>query len=136
MADSKALVERFTKDIDTNHDVAVADRFLTADCAVTTPMGSFKGPEEFKAFLEVFFTALPDVRHDLKVTSSGNTAKAEATVTGTHKGPFQTPQGAVPPTGKVISFRDVADFEIEGDKFSSINIDFDPAEIMAQIGAS
>lgn len=136
MADIEARIAEWYGDIDANHDVGVADRFLTKDCVVTSPMGSFKGPDEFKAFLGVFFTALPDVRHEFRTTASGNTARVALKISGTHTGPFATPQGEVPPTGNSVGFPAVTDFELEVDKFSSINIDMDPGEIMAQIGAT
>ena len=67
---------------------------------------------------------------------SGNTVVLELTWRGTHKGPLQTPDGTLPPTGKTINFRACQVIEVNGDKATSIRQYFDMATLLQQLGAS
>jgi predicted ester cyclase len=60
----------------------------------------------------------------------------EVTWTGTHKGPLQTPKGAIPATGKKIDVRACIVHEIAGDKVKEERHYFDLMTLLQQIGVA
>jgi len=84
-------------------------------------------------------TALPDSAptiHDTFV--NGNTVILECTWTGTHKGPLETPNGPIQPTGKRIELRACNVFEIDPEtmKAKSQRQYFDMATLFSQLGVT
>ncbi len=98
---------------------------------------TFNGKDEFKAFMEGFKNAIPDMAiNHTNIISNGNNVAVEFTVTGTQTGALQTPNGAIPPSGKSINLN-VAEF-IEWDKngkFKNISNYQDIGNLLRQIGA-
>ena len=62
------------------------------------------------------------------------TVVLEVTWKGTHKGPLQTPTGAIAPTGKPIEVRACAIVEIAGERARLQRHYFDMATLLRQIG--
>jgi steroid delta-isomerase-like uncharacterized protein len=62
------------------------------------------------------------------------TVVLELTWKGTHKGPLQTPTGAIAPTGKPIEVRACAIVEIAGERARLQRHYFDMATLLRQIG--
>jgi predicted ester cyclase len=51
-----------------------------------------------------FYAAFPDLKHTLHdVVGEDNLVAVRMTIQGTHKAPFQTPQGELPPSGKPMN---------------------------------
>ena len=55
---------------------------------------------------------------------------------GTHKGPLQTPSGAIAPTGKPIEVRACAIIELAGDRAKGQRHYFDMATMLRQLGVT
>ncbi len=98
---------------------------------------TFNGKNEFKAFMEGFKNAIPDmaIQHT-NILSNGNRVAVEFTVTGTHTGELMTPSGAIPPSGKSINLN-VAEFVewTDNGKFKLITNYQDIGNLLRQIGA-
>jgi ketosteroid isomerase-like protein len=109
---------------------------MTPDTEVVMPGMALRGPDEAMAAVRVFWEAIPDatITRDIEV-ASGSLAFVEGYMTGTHSGPFQTPQGPIPPTGNQIRMRYAAVKQIEGGKVASERLYFDRLELMEQLGA-
>jgi steroid delta-isomerase-like uncharacterized protein len=79
--------------------------------------------------------ALPDSRCTFgTAVASGNTVVLELTWHGTHSGPLETPNGAIPATGKPIEIRSCFVCEVEGEKARMHRHYFDMATLLRQIG--
>jgi steroid delta-isomerase-like uncharacterized protein len=66
--------------------------------------------------------------------ASGTTVVLEMTWKGTHKGPMQTPNGAIAPTGKTISVRACMVVEMAGERVKQERHYFDMTTIFQQLG--
>jgi predicted ester cyclase len=63
-------------------------------------MGDFKGIEGYRQFLDIYFTAFPDIHMTIEdEVGEGDKVVQRATVHGTHKGNLM----GIPPTGKQIT---------------------------------
>ncbi len=63
----------------------------------------FNGKEAFVNFMQGFKIPFPDVTlHHKNFVVEGNKVAVQMTANGTHSGPFQTPKGLIPATGKKI----------------------------------
>jgi steroid delta-isomerase-like uncharacterized protein len=65
---------------------------------------------------------------------SGNSVVLEVTWKGTHKGPLQTPKGAIAATGKAIEIRACTTIEMAGGKAKLERHYFDMATLFEQLG--
>lgn len=87
-------------------DVAGA-RALAADNALIELVAlgqSFRGPDGFATFMQVFRNAFPDIRIvvDNQVATADQVVN-ECTWSGTHSGPLMGPEGEIRPTGKKVT---------------------------------
>ena len=81
-------------------------------------------------------TALPDSKASFdNVSASGNTVTLEITWRGTHKGPLQTPSGALPPSGGKMEIRACQVVEVADGRVTAIRHYFDMATMLQQLGA-
>jgi len=81
-------------------------------------------------------TAFPDCEATFdRELASGNTVVFQVTWRGTHKGPLQTPEGAISPTGKRIDIRACMVVDVADDKARAHCHYFDMATLLQQIGA-
>jgi steroid delta-isomerase-like uncharacterized protein len=82
-------------------------------------------------------TAFPDARATFhRALPSDGTVVLELTWQGTHKGPLQTPKGAIAATEKSIEIRSCVVTEIAGDKAKLQRHYFDMATMLHQLGVS
>jgi steroid delta-isomerase-like uncharacterized protein len=82
-------------------------------------------------------TAMPDVKGNLtNVYSSGDKVALELTWDGTQTGPLQTPDGAIPASGKRQHTPGVMTIEVQGGRISKSSNYFDMLTFLQQIGAA
>lgn len=95
----------------------------------------YKGKELIDRFKRLF-TAFPDFRSEKELAfGEGDWVCKEATVTGTHKGPFLGPGGkTIPPTNKRVRITVCKVFKFEGGKITEIHEHRDRLALMAQLG--
>ncbi len=111
---------------------------LTAD-TVYNELGtqrSLKGPDEILEALQGWKQAMPDVKGTVTNSfASGNTVTLEVTWTGTQTGPFVSPAGTIPASGKSQTTPSAWVFEYDGDKIRESRHYFDMVTLLTQIGA-
>ena len=94
-----------------------------------------RGKAEIRKLTESWIKGFPDAEvHDHRLTAEGNVVIAEGTFRGTHTGPFATPMGEIPPTGRTVEGPYVDVFEFEGDKVKTDRLSFDRMQLMEQLG--
>ncbi len=108
-----------------------------ADCEWVTPDGPLHGRQAVREYVGRFRRAFPDGRHAIdRAVESGRTVAVEGRWSGTHSGPFATPQGEVPPTGREVGVA-FALF-VEGDTTASeaarVALYMDQLGMAAQLG--
>lgn len=95
-----------------------------------------KGRDQVQQVEGAFWQALPDSQ--IKRTAefvAGDTVIAEGFFTGTHTGPFPTPQGEIPASGNPVNLRYASIKRVSDGKLVSEHLYFDQMEFMTQIGA-
>jgi len=107
------------------------------DIEVTLPGGlSLRGPDQTIPVSQAFWGAIPDVELTWERTFEAESLVAiEGYLTGTHTGPFPTPQGDIPGSGNAVRLRYATIKRVEGDRVVSDHVYFDQMEFLQQIGA-
>ena len=132
------------QDVARRHDDAWNEKDFEAreDCCspdleLEMPGGmSFRGIDLVKQMENAFWTALPDSQvKSTAVYVDGDTVIAEGALTGTHTGPFVTPQGTIPPSGNTVSLRYASVKRIADGKLVAEHLYFDQMEFLGQLGA-
>lgn len=105
------------------------------DVELSNPDGRWHGVSGVRNMFEPLTHALSERESQVtNVVESGDTVVAEFTVGGRHTGPLATPQGAVPPTGKIISFPMIGVFELRDGKLISSRGQYDRLAMATQLG--
>ena len=95
------------------------------------------GPKGFAEFLQGFKSAFPDITITLtNQIATEDRVVSEFIARGTHSGPFQTPAGVIPPTGRTIDYPACEVWEMKGGRVTSIHNYFDSATVLRQLGLS
>ena len=134
--DSTALIHAIYAAFNTR-DFDAALRHLAPDAEITNvPAGTTGiGRDAFRQFMQGWATAFPDAVAEVRnVVAAGDQVVAEFSGRGTHTGPFQTPMGTVPPTGRRVDvpFCDV--WTLRDGQFTAARSYFDVATFMGQLG--
>jgi steroid delta-isomerase-like uncharacterized protein len=94
-------------------------------------------PDQIISLWQGWAAAFPDSKAIFhKELASGNTVIFEVSWRGTHEGPLQTPDGAIPATGKSIDIRACMVAEMVNDKPGVQRHYFDMMTLLQQIGVS
>jgi ketosteroid isomerase-like protein len=97
---------------------------------------TLRGPDQLSEIAKAFWDALPDGRisseHEFV---AGDTVITEGTLTGTHTGPFRTPQGEVAASGNNVALRYASVKQIRDGRLVAERLYFDQLEFLQQIGA-
>ena len=87
MADPKAIVQRMFDEIINKGQLDVADELFAADYVDHGPMGDLHGPQEFKAMVQQWRSAVPDVHCEVdNFIVDGDDVAWVVHTTGTHSG--------------------------------------------------
>jgi steroid delta-isomerase-like uncharacterized protein len=103
---------------------------------VETPTGErFRGPDGSRQESQKWATALPDGKVQVRSSiASAESAALECTVRGTHTGPFVSPAGEIPATGREVSLDFCTILQIENGKIAGVRHYYDTATMMRQLG--
>ncbi len=95
-----------------------------------------KGWKAIRAGLEPFLKAFPDIRLVTeRQFGAGDWITQLSHMRGTHSGPLEVPGGpTIPATNKSVRLPVAMIARLEGGKFAEINLYFDQAGLMAQLG--
>jgi len=94
-----------------------------------------RGVAGFRAMLQMWLKAFPDLRHEVRETvEQGDTIAVRLFVRGTHTGPLESPQGTIPATGKSVTWDSVDWVKIRAGKIASWTVYEDQMAFLAQLG--
>ena len=111
------VVERFFAEVWNGRDFAILDEIVDQNClthqvrsAAETISTAARGPQALRQHIEAWLAAFPDIRvtTDLRC-SCGNHVISWVTMRGMHCGLWQ----GIPPTGREITIRTVAQHRVE-----------------------
>jgi steroid delta-isomerase-like uncharacterized protein len=109
---------------------------VAEDVEWANPVASVRGRDELRALLDVFWTAVPDFRHEIAaVLESGDLVALRGIATGTHSGPLAGPMGEIPASGRSISFPFAAWARVEDGLIQEFRGYWDVMGFMQQVGA-
>ncbi len=136
MADPMELSQRHDEAFNTQ-DVEGRKAIESPDIEVVMPGMTMHGPDQVIEVVKVFWQALPNgkIKPDNQF-AAGETVVAEGTLSGTHDGPFRTPNGEIPASGNQVTLRYATVKRFKDGKLISEHLYFDQLEFMQQIGAA
>jgi len=119
-------------------DLDACLRLFAPDCQVTFPGAPpLSGPEQVRPFLQTQLNAFPNGHHSVqRMIEQGSLVAAELVFRGEHSGPYETPLGAIPPSGRQVTFESVDIVEVNAGRITSWRVYLDTASMIAQMGAS
>jgi predicted ester cyclase len=119
------------------HDVEARVAANTDDSELVMPGGMQLRGREQADVLRAFWQALPDATLTWQThVENGSMIAGEGVLTGTHAGPFRTPQGEIPPSGREVALPYAFIRRVEGGKIASEHLYFDQLEFLQQLGAT
>jgi predicted ester cyclase len=94
------------------------------------------GPKAIGDMLRAFYTAFPDLRHEVVATvEEGSAVAVEMRVIGTHQGTFPTPVGEIAGTGNHVDWGAGSFIRVKDGKVVSWRAYIEVIDILAQIQA-
>lgn len=135
MGQALDVVERFWRAFETDdHDTL--DKLSTPDCEITMPgMGRIDRQTLFTMVFPAYRAAFPDLRHEtLDAVEDGDRVVVRLRGTMTHTGPFRTPQGEVPPTGRTVVLDSVDVVTVADSRIIAWHVYFDQMSMLGQLG--
>jgi steroid delta-isomerase-like uncharacterized protein len=131
-AQNKALIERlFTEAINNRNFQVLSELLAPGFVNHSMPMPQ-PGPEGFKAVIDGFIGAFPDMQINLeRIIGEGDLVVTAGHWTGTHKGNFM----GIPATNKKVNIGFMDIWKIENEKAVANWVQMDNLGIMQQLGA-
>jgi predicted ester cyclase len=118
------------------HDVEARLAVNSDDVELVMPGGMHLRGREQAEVLRAFWEALPDATITWENhVESGSMIAGEGVLTGTHSGPFRTPQGEIPPSGRQVRLPYAFVRRVEGGMIALEHLYFDQMEFLQQLGA-
>jgi steroid delta-isomerase-like uncharacterized protein len=128
----KALFDAFNDGDLERAAATVTNDFQLVDVAAGQ---TFSGTDGCRQWLEVFRTALPDARTEIvNLVADGDRVASEHIGRGTHTGPFVTPAGTIPATGRTVELRIGEFYELREGRIAKLYAYYDSATMMRQLG--
>jgi steroid delta-isomerase-like uncharacterized protein len=135
MADPATVVKEWTAKLDAG-DLDGADAFVAEAVEWANPVASVRGRDELHGLLSVFWTAIPDFKHEISdIVATGDLVAIRGAASGTHTGPLAGPTGEVPARGNSISFPFAAFARVENGLISEFRGYWDVLGFMQQVEA-
>lgn len=134
MADAREISDRYTELINA-HDAQAIGELYADDGVFVDPSGEYRGGEAIAEYWDGFFKAFPDLsgRDEFKA-ESGDTAINEWSASGTNTGPMETPEGAMPATGKQLTLHGCDVLTVRDGRITSHRAYYDQLGFMSQLG--
>ena len=127
------LVRRFVEEVQTRHNLAAVDDYLSPDFEDhSAPPGLPADREGVKMQFTMFFTALPDLQaiiHDQ--VADENKVVTRKTLRGTHQGDLM----GIPPTGKTVDIEVIDILAVTDGKITDHWNLVDQLGLLKQLGA-
>jgi steroid delta-isomerase-like uncharacterized protein len=117
------------------HDLAAHSANETDDISWTQPGFSLDGREAVAELQQTLWTALPDAQIEVVArVADAEIVISEEVLTGTQTGPFVTPSGTAPPSGRPIRMPFVTVQRTRHGKIASERVYFDQLDFLRQLG--
>ena len=129
---NKAIVLRFVKEVQNQHDVSAMDELFSPDFIDHSGISALPNLEGAKQFFTMFFNAFPDIQvtiHDLCVAE--DKVWARKTFHGTHQGEFM----GISPTNKSVEINVIDIHRVVDGKITEHWAVGDMLGLMQQLGA-
>jgi ketosteroid isomerase-like protein len=135
MGQALEIVERWWKAVEAG-DLDSIVGLTTPDCEITMPGTGRIDRETLRTMvLPAYLRGFPDLRHEtVDAVESGDRVVVRLRVTMTHTGPFATPQGEVPPTGRTVVLDSADVVTVADGRISSWHTYFDQMSMLGQLG--
>lgn len=135
-SEAKAVIDRFYAALN-GHDAEAAGRLVSADVEIEAPGGLLdRGRDALIRLLQTYLAAFPDLRWRIVGQAvAGDTVVTESVPEGKHGGPFRTPAGEIPPTGKRVASRVCDVSRVRNGEIVSLHLYWDNLEFMQALGA-
>jgi predicted ester cyclase len=131
MTDHEATVRRLFDEIINAGNIDLADELFAPDFVDHGPMGEMRGIEAFKQLVQMWRSAVPDVRCTVEDWfESGDMAGWNVRVRGTHTGEMM----GIPPTGRSFEYVTPNIGRFENDKPAEHWADQGMFQFLTQIG--
>jgi steroid delta-isomerase-like uncharacterized protein len=129
------LVERWWAAVE-GGDLDAIDGIVASDCDITmSGFGKVDRQTMREQVLPVYLSAFPGFKHEVvDVIEAGNRAAVRLRVVMTHTGPFPTPQGEVPATGRTVVLDSIDVVTVADGKISAWHTYFDQMSMLGQLG--
>ena len=136
MASIKELMDKAWDIIESQRWNQLGEVF-TATTEFRMPGQTTRGPDEFRALCEAWWSAFPDLRHQVaSEIESGNSYVCELVMVGTHKGTMRTPKGDIPATGKPVQMSSCDYITVKDGRIASWHAYPDMIGLLGQLGAA
>lgn len=130
---NKAIARELIEGIWNRRDMSVADKYIDPNM---NPEGPFSdqtppGPEGLKMFAGMFLSAFPDLECSIdNQEAEGDMVRSWVTFVGTQTGQLMD----IPPTGNQVTVEVVVTDRITGGKIVESASEWDPDDMMRQLG--
>lgn len=129
----KALVRRFSEELISRGNYAVADELIAENYVNHNPIpGQVPGRAGFKESLALLRAAFPDLHESIEaLVAEGDRVAVRATRHGTHRGPFM----GLPATGKAVTVPTMYILRVVAGKIVEAWLNWDMLGLLGQLGA-
>lgn len=111
------------------------EEFFTPTTEFRMPGATLRGPAEFRAMCESWWSAFPDLKHNVAhEIEVGDTYACELVMVGTHTGTMRTPKGDIPATGNKIQMLSCDYIQIKDGRIVTWHAYPDMVGMLAQLG--
>lgn len=133
MDDARTVATRWVEAYNAHDPERIRD-VLAPDATLTSPEGTFDGGAAITDYMAGWARAFGGGYTIHHVTAEGDTAVIETTWRGTHTGPYPTPDGDIPPTGRDIEARSCHAVVADGGRVAEVRMYFDVYGFLSQLG--
>lgn len=133
MNDPSAVAARWVEAYN-SHDEGELRAVLAREARLVSPEGTFEGQATITGYMMAWVGAFGGGYTVHHITGEGSTAVIETTWRGKHTGPYPTPNGDIPPTGREIEARSCHAVASENGVVTEVRMYFDVYGFMSQLG--
>ncbi len=120
-----------------SQDWGALEAVFTPATEFRMPGQTLRGPHEFRAMCEAWWSAFPDLKHQIAAEmESGDDYSCELVMVGTHTGTMRTPKGDIPATGKRIQMLSCDYVKVKDGRIVSWHAYPDMMGMLAQLGVA
>jgi len=117
------------------HDLDGVEPYFADDVETHTPGGILKTRDEWRAFGESFYNAVPDAKHEqVRSFEDGDTVIVEGVFSGTQTGPLVMDNGTLPASGNAFAFPYVDLFQLRDGICIGHRVYWDNVGFLMQLG--